>query len=166
MRVYKVERLNNGNFGVCEYKNDPRFTANMTRLCVADIKSEKDANIIACEIGRAIETHEADLSKATEYNGYKNYQTWRLSSEILDNLDGFLRCFHDMQYFAGEKIEKSKDYSLVERFKDFMVAQTASHQQPCFGWELDIFKVAFNEVDWDRIIKLLKENGGDDESNR
>lgn len=83
------------------------------------------------------------------YNGYTNYETWRVKLEMLDGIDPTLLGFDDVYDFA----EYLKDYV------DDCLAMSAKE-----GFALDYARAFVAEVNWREIATSLTEAYADEEA--
>jgi len=85
----------------------------------------------------------------TKYNGWMNYETWRVNLEMFDSLE--------LETFWSEEENPTADviaaHDLGERLKDFAEQQIEDTSQP--GLARDYALAFLSEVRWSQIAQRL-----------
>lgn len=95
-------------------------------------------------------THNLNMETMTQYNGWANYETWRVNLEMLDGMtaEDFGMSFRTLDQDERDAQVESLAASL-EAYVVEMVEQDAK------GFALDLALSFLNEVDWQEIAEHM-----------
>lgn len=84
----------------------------------------------------------------SEYNGWKNYETWRINLEMVDGLG--------LEFFSNRDSE-----SLAKELKSYVTEFLESESK---GFALDLALAFVSKVDWQEIAEHMLEEYEEEEN--
>ena len=89
------------------------------------------------------------------YNGWTNYQSWRIGSEILND-EGLHRDWGSDAYDLGYDHEDYGD--ALGELKSKIIEYFENQVYDLGGWQQDLIQLALEEVDWHEVAEIFDED--------
>jgi hypothetical protein len=97
-------------------------------------------------------TNNLNTENMTQYNGWTNYETWRVNLEMLDGMT-----VEDFGYES--RALDTDDYETIERLADSLEMYVSEMvEQDAKGFALDLAQSFLAKVDWMEIAEHMVED--------